>query len=46
MRDNSKYKYYLLDLVDSLLQIVSISCLLARVKWYLLYNSAIPHVYR
>ena len=32
MRDNSKYRHCLLDLVDSLLQIVNIPRLLARVK--------------
>jgi hypothetical protein len=32
MRDNSKYKHCLLDLVNSLLQIVSVPCLLAQVK--------------
>jgi hypothetical protein len=32
MQDSSKYKYYLLNLINSLLQIVNIPCLLAQVK--------------
>jgi hypothetical protein len=46
MQDNSKYRYSLLSLSNSLLKwLVSVPRLL-KVKWYLLYNFAIPYIYR